>query len=82
MRRYAEWGARELDRRGERPTWANRYLRPFGRFLRMYFLQAGFLDGTTGLTVSLLGAFSVFAKYEALADLRRRRGGGLPEGGG
>ena len=49
-------------------------LQPFApllRFLQMYILQRGFLDGRHGLYLSLLSAVYVFVKQIKLWDLRR-----------
>ncbi|OGO50362.1 MAG: hypothetical protein A2148_12360 [Chloroflexi bacterium RBG_16_68_14] len=49
-------------------------LQPFApllRFLQMYVLQRGFLDGRHGLYLSLLSAVYVFVKQVKLWDLRR-----------
>lgn len=49
-------------------------LQPFApllRFLQMYVLQRGFLDGRHGLYLSLLSAVYVFAKQVKLWQLRR-----------
>ncbi|MGH9443279.1 MAG: glycosyltransferase family 2 protein, partial [Thermoanaerobaculia bacterium] len=45
LHRYAEWGAAEAYRLGKRPGTLQLFFRPAWRFFRMYFLQAGFLDG-------------------------------------
>lgn len=42
------------------------------RFFRCYFIKLGFLDGIPGLIVAVNVAFSTFAKYAKLWDLRRR----------
>lgn len=39
---------------------------PFGRFMRMYLLQRGFLDGRRGFVIAVIGAFYVFLKYAKL----------------
>ena len=44
-------------------------LRPFGKFLRMYVLKLGFLDGGAGFVVAVTGAFYVFLKYAKLREL-------------
>lgn len=46
---------------------------PF-KFIKMFFLQLGFLDGWRGLIVATLGAFFVFLKYAKLWELVRVRG--------
>lgn len=40
--------------------------RPLFRFFRCYILKRGFLDGLPGLTIAVMTAFAVFAKYAKL----------------
>lgn len=73
MKRYSERGARELHRMGAR--WLPRIvLRPPARFLRMYILQLGFLDGAAGLLLCLLSAAGVMLKCAYLREMSRRGG--------
>jgi len=67
--RYAELGARELHRQGVKAHPATLALAPVGRFLRMYVLQAGFLDGEAGFLLAVIAAWGVFAKYAHLREL-------------
>jgi glycosyltransferase involved in cell wall biosynthesis len=63
--------AREKHARGERSSLADRVLRPLGKFLRMYVLRAGFLDGWPGFAAAVSGAYYVFLKYAKLHELER-----------
>lgn len=74
LKSYSRKGALELRRAG-RHWFPGLVLRPAARFLRMYFLQLGFLDGYAGLTLCSLAATSVFFKYAWLRELSR----GSPE---
>ncbi|MCK4349629.1 MAG: hypothetical protein KAX13_02160, partial [Candidatus Krumholzibacteria bacterium] len=47
--------------------------RPFARFIRMYFLQLGFLDGVAGLKLCRLAAAGVFLKYLWVREFHRRK---------
>ena len=64
--RYAAAGAEKARRQGRRAGPLDLALRPPLRFLRMYVLQLGFLDGPRGLAVCLLAAAQVFLKYAEL----------------
>jgi len=70
-RRYAERGALELHRRGQRAGALSIGLLPASRFLKMYLLERGFLDGVPGLLIAALGAYGVFLKYARLWELAR-----------
>jgi glycosyltransferase involved in cell wall biosynthesis len=85
--RYVRLAAMELKRQGRRGGIAPLVLRPPARFMRMYFVQMGFLDGVHGLLLSGLSAFQVFAKYARLWELThqdessaRRHGDDLERG--
>jgi hypothetical protein len=44
---------------------------PPAAFLRNYLLRRGILDGTAGLTLSLVNAYSVFLKFAKLWELQK-----------
>jgi len=46
-------------------------VRPAGKFVKMYIVQAGFLDFGPGLIASLMGAWYTFMKYARLYELSR-----------
>jgi glycosyltransferase involved in cell wall biosynthesis len=77
MKRYSLRGAEELNRRGRR-WFPGMVIRPSMRFMRMYVLQLGFLDGSAGLTLCMLASVSVFFKYAWLREISRR-GRGRPD---
>jgi len=60
---------------GRRATPLDLTLRPWGRFVRMYVLKAGFLDGWPGFIAAVTGGFYVFMKYAKLWALRNGRHG-------
>ena len=62
--RYAEQGAQELlKKRGGRPNLMAVLFRPFYKFIELYFLKRGCLDGVDGLIIALNGAHSQFMKF-------------------
>ena len=46
---------------------------PIGRFLRMYILKRGFLDGKRGLVIAVIAAYSVFMKYATLWEMHQEK---------
>jgi hypothetical protein len=66
--------ANGLAQEGRRARLVDLALRPPGRFLRSYLLQAGFLDGWRGLLLAAFAAHYVRLKYAKLW-LRTRRPG-------
>jgi glycosyltransferase involved in cell wall biosynthesis len=73
---YAEWGAAQAFRDGREAGVVELVFRPWWRFVRTYFLQAGFLDGMHGFVLCSLQAFGVFLKYARLWEYRIRVGRG------
>jgi glycosyltransferase involved in cell wall biosynthesis len=82
MHQYAEWGASDLCDQGYQATWSDLALRPVGRFLKVYVLGRGMLDGRRGLVQAAMDAYGVFLKYALLWELRRDGGPGAREGRG
>jgi glycosyltransferase involved in cell wall biosynthesis len=70
---YTSRGAHDYIDRGGRFPIANSILHPPFRFIRMYIVQAGFLDGLPGFVLCLLSTYGVFLKYAKAWELRRRR---------
>ena len=71
---YARAGAEARRRAGRRGSIAGVAFRPFARFVRMYVLQLGVLDGAHGFAVCALAAAQVFLReMELWADRRTSR---------
>jgi (heptosyl)LPS beta-1,4-glucosyltransferase len=77
--RYSTLAAAELVRRGGHPTLLGLALRPLGRFLSMYILRAGFLDGWRGFVLAVLYANYVFLRMAKTWEARRASGRGEAE---
>ncbi len=69
--RYAWLSAGELKKQGRGGGLFALLLRPPARFLRMYLLQMGFIDGTHGFLLCGLSALQVYTKYARLWELNR-----------
>lgn len=83
LHRYAVWGAADAFRQGRRAGFAGIVFRPFWRFVRMYFIQAGFLDGRHGLILCALQSWGVFLRWAKVWEWERCQRNGrrveLPE---
>jgi glycosyltransferase involved in cell wall biosynthesis len=73
FRQYTDWGASQLYSEGRVASLYHLVAHPTGRFLKMYLLRGGFLDGTRGLVICLISFFSVFNKYAKLWEKRLDR---------
>jgi glycosyltransferase involved in cell wall biosynthesis len=72
LNRYSTIAARGLHEQGRRAGLATLIFRPAFRFVRMYLLRLGFLDGAAGFQLARLEAFGVFLKYAKLRELERQ----------
>lgn len=75
--RYTTLAADQKWSRGQRAGWEDLTLRPLAKFLRMFVLKRGFMEGTVGFVMAVTGSFYVFSKYAKLWALQR---GGGPTG--
>ncbi len=71
---YSEWGAAQLYKEGRQSGPLQILGRPVTRFIKMYVIRLGFLEGVHGLVLSLLGAFTVYLKYARLWEMRILKG--------
>jgi glycosyltransferase involved in cell wall biosynthesis len=68
MKSYSIRGAVELHKKGK-PWFPGILIHPAARFIRMYLVQLGFLDGTPGFVLCALASTGVLLKYAALREL-------------
>lgn len=68
---YTTLAARQMHESGRRSGPIHLLVHPPAAFLRNYLLRRGILDGTAGLTISLMNAYSVFLKFAKLWEMQR-----------
>ncbi len=79
--RYSSLSAADMFRRGERFRLWKLLLKPPARFLKMYVMKRGFLDGFHGFLLCGLSTMTMFARYAKLWEMERRGSTGeLPSG--
>lgn len=71
MDRYTTLAAREKHAQGARARLRDLTLRPWWKFVRMFFLKGGFRDGLAGFIVAVMAAVYVFLKYAKLRELEQ-----------
>jgi hypothetical protein len=64
--RYSQWWALDQFARGRRAGAASIVFRPPLRFLTMFILRGGWMDGSRGAVLACMAATSVMAKYARL----------------
>jgi glycosyltransferase involved in cell wall biosynthesis len=67
--------AEDLYDQGKRFSLIKLLSRPIGKFLEMYLLQRGFLDGLAGFIIAVSSAYAMFARYVKLREIEQRLGG-------
>jgi hypothetical protein len=73
LNRYANWGARNYKDQGRKPGLMSLFLAAPLRFIQLYFLRLGFLDGIPGLQVCTYAAFYSFMKQAKLWEMHYAR---------
>jgi glycosyltransferase involved in cell wall biosynthesis len=79
INQYSTLAARQMHEAGRRAHALNLILHPPAAFLRNYVLRRGFMDGTAGLTLSAVNAYSVFLKFAKLWELQSGAGRAEPD---
>lgn len=68
---YTKWGALDMWDAGKRANFFSLSIRPLFRFLQLYVLRLGFLDGLPGLQICMCQAFFVtFVKQARLWEMQ------------
>jgi hypothetical protein len=72
--RYTKWGAQDKWDRGNRTSAWKLLYKPFLRFLQLYILRRGFLDGMPGIQSCILQSFFVtFVKQARLWEMEHAK---------
>jgi glycosyltransferase involved in cell wall biosynthesis len=71
VNRYTTLAARQMHEAGRRAGVFNLVIHPAAAFVRNYVLRFGAMDGTAGLIISIINAYSVFLKFAKLWELER-----------
>jgi len=71
--KFSSLSAEEMFTDWKRARLFDLLFRPLARFIKMYLINRGYLDGSYGLIVSIMGSFYVFMKYLKLWELSRRK---------
>jgi glycosyltransferase involved in cell wall biosynthesis len=73
MTAYSFIGAQQAFEKGKKSTILYAFLNAFFKFIKMYFLKLGFLDGKTGFILALNSSFGVWLKYIYLWELCKKK---------
>ncbi|PHR48846.1 MAG: glycosyl transferase [Fluviicola sp.] len=68
--KYSKLTAQKLYAKGKRATAVKPFISGLGRFISMYFIKKGFLDGRAGWKIATISAKSNIYKYKELRRLQ------------
>ena len=71
--KFSSLAAQEMFTHDKRARVFELLFRPLVKFIKMYLIKRGYLDGVYGLIISIMGSFYVFTKYLKLWELSKRR---------
>ncbi|TNF49370.1 MAG: glycosyltransferase family 2 protein [Bacteroidetes bacterium] len=69
---FGNIAARELFERGGKSNWVKVWTKVIAQFIKSFFLKTGFLDGWTGVLISVRSAYATYRKYVKLMELQRQ----------
>jgi glycosyltransferase involved in cell wall biosynthesis len=78
MTRYAEWGAAQMFIDGRTTSGLGIFGHAFVKFLRDYFINLGFLDGSRGIVSIGMHVYYTFLKYAKLWEMTQLKRMGRP----
>lgn len=69
--KYAGIMAKAKLDRGKKFSWAKLLLSPPFKFIKMYLIQRGFLDGFYGFLLAVVSSYATFLKYTLMRELEK-----------
>jgi len=66
--------AEDMYEQGKRYNVLLLILRPLFKFMEVYFLKRGFLDGLAGFIIAVSSAYGMFVRYVKLREIENRYG--------
>jgi len=69
--KYSEIMAKAGLDRGKKFSWTKLLLSPPFKFIKMYFIQRGFLDGFYGFLLAMVSSYSTFLKYALMRVIEK-----------
>ena len=64
--------AQDMHEKGKRYRLSLQLLRPVLKFLEVYIIKFGFLDGVAGLVIAVTSAYAMFVRYVKLRELEKK----------
>jgi glycosyltransferase involved in cell wall biosynthesis len=71
INRYSSLKAQDMFDKKEKFSYYKLMIKPIRKFIEIYFIKRGFMDGVAGFVVACVGAFSHCLRYAKLYELYR-----------
>lgn len=71
IEKYSSLHAEKMKHQGKKASFLKLYISPIFKFIRTYFLELGFLDGSSGYRIARISAKAVRLKYQKLNMMNR-----------
>ena len=71
---YSTFSAEDMYEEGKRYSVLLLLFRPVFKFMEVYLLKLGFLDGLAGFIIAITSAYAMFARYVKLREIENRFG--------
>lgn len=71
---YSELGAKQLLEKGKKANLVSACIHGLVKFIKMYLLKLGFLDGKEGFVLAIISSFGVSLKYLRLWEMIHQGG--------
>ena len=71
VNKFSEAAARSLYEQGKKSNTLKILVKSTAKFIRNYFIKAGFLDGYYGFLICRISSFSTMLRYAKLKEMRR-----------
>ncbi|MEN7547434.1 glycosyltransferase family 2 protein [Rapidithrix thailandica] len=71
INKFSEIVAKEKFKKGKRTSLLGVFVHAIGKFISKYFFKRGFMDGTSGLIISVMSFYDTFLKYIKLYMLQK-----------
>lgn len=76
---FSSLTAQDMYDKGKRYRLRQLMVRPVTKFMEVYLLKLGFLDGFPGFIIAGMSSFTMFVRYSKLRELELRARGHFPE---
>lgn len=72
INKFSDLGAKKLYAQKKKCRWFHLVFLPCFRFMKSFFLRAGFLDGYAGFVIAVLHGYAVFIRYIKLREIWKK----------